>query len=114
MEVVVVKAKDKRLIRVTTNNEAVSAATTTEWEGLTISESHLSLNQTRLRLAFSLHRKNNCTLSGCLIASLTGMSHSERNSRCHEQNRSSFEKHLSLSVARKPLRKFKFEALNGL
>lgn len=49
VEVVVVKAKDKRLIRVTTNSEAVSGATTTEWKGLTISESYLSLNQTRLR-----------------------------------------------------------------
>lgn len=38
VEVVVTKAKDKRLIRVTTSSEAVSGATTTEWKGLTIGE----------------------------------------------------------------------------
>ena len=32
------KAKDKRLLRVTTSSEAVSGATTTEWKGLTIGE----------------------------------------------------------------------------
>ena len=43
VEVVVIKAKDKRLLRVTTNREAVCGATTTEWKGLTISESSLYL-----------------------------------------------------------------------
>lgn len=38
VEVVVTKAGDKRLVRVTTNREAVAGAVAKEWKGLTIGE----------------------------------------------------------------------------
>ena len=54
VEVIVVKAKDKRLIRVTTNRETVSGALTTEWKGLTIGESGLAFNSEGFSQAMSL------------------------------------------------------------
>ena len=43
VEVVIVKATDKRLVRVTTRGDAVSGAITKEWKGLTLGEAHKNL-----------------------------------------------------------------------